>query len=97
MAISLDSEALARLFIEALSIQAFVDRPVSEETVRRLYDLVKLAPTGFNSQPGRYVFVRSAAAKDRLAYMEIAPRKGQSPGAGGSAELMRGKQQNIRA
>ncbi len=67
MAISLDSEALARLFIEARSIQAFVDRPVSEETVRRLYDLVKLAPTGFNSQPGRYVFVRSAAAKDRLA------------------------------
>jgi 3-hydroxypropanoate dehydrogenase len=60
------SEALERLFLEGRSIQTFLDRPVSDQTVLRLYELVRLAPTGFNSQPGRYVFVRSPAAKERL-------------------------------
>jgi len=64
---TLGSEALDRLFLEARSIQTFLDQPVSDETVRRLYELVKLTPTGFNSQPGRYVFVRSPAAKEVLA------------------------------
>jgi len=63
----LRSDVLDQLFVEARSIQTFLDRPVGDETVRRLYELVKLTPTGFNSQPGRYVFVRSASAKEQLA------------------------------
>ena len=40
---------------------------MTDETLRALYELLKWGPTAFNAQPGRYVFVRSAAAKTRLA------------------------------
>lgn len=62
----LDAAALDRLFRAARSTHAFTDRPVTDETLRHLYDLVKWGPTAFNAQPGRYVFVRSPAAKARL-------------------------------
>jgi nitroreductase len=39
---------------------------VTEETLRSLYGLLKWGPTAWNAQPGRYVFVRSEAAKVRL-------------------------------
>jgi 3-hydroxypropanoate dehydrogenase len=65
-AVILDDAALDRLFRTARSTHAFSDRPVTDETLRHLYDLVKWGPTAFNAQPGRYVFVRSPAAKARL-------------------------------
>lgn len=40
---------------------------VSDETLRRLYELLKWGPTSANMSPARFVFVRSAQAKDRLA------------------------------
>ncbi len=40
--------------------------PVSDETLRALYDLVKWGPTTANSQPQRIVFVRSEEAKAQL-------------------------------
>jgi 3-hydroxypropanoate dehydrogenase len=64
---ALDEGALERLFLEARSIQTFTARPIADETIHRLYELVKLTPTGFNCQPGRYVYVRSTAAKEQLA------------------------------
>lgn len=64
---TLDDAALDRLFRSARSIHAFTPDPVIDSTLRALYDLLKWGPTAFNSQPGRYVFVRSAAAKARLA------------------------------
>jgi 3-hydroxypropanoate dehydrogenase len=62
----LDDVALDRLFRAARSTHAFSDRPVTDATLRHLYDLLKWGPTAFNAQPGRYVFVRSPAAKARL-------------------------------
>lgn len=64
---NLDPTVLDRLFREARSTQAFLPKPVTDETLRELYHLVKWTPTGFNSQPARYRFVRSAAAKELLA------------------------------
>jgi 3-hydroxypropanoate dehydrogenase len=64
---TLDDNALDRLFRSARSIHTFKADPVTDTTLRNLYDLLKWGPTAFNSQPGRYVFVRSAAAKARLA------------------------------
>lgn len=64
---SLDPAVLNRLFREARSAHTFTAEPVTDETIKALYDLVKLGPTAFNSQPGRYVFVRSPEAKQRLA------------------------------
>lgn len=57
---------LDQLFRAARSTHAFGDRPVTDDTLRALYDLVKWGPTAFNAQPGRYVFVRSPAMKARL-------------------------------
>lgn len=39
---------------------------VSDDLLRRLYDLLKWGPTTANSCPGRFLFVRSAEAKAKL-------------------------------
>jgi 3-hydroxypropanoate dehydrogenase len=62
----LDSHALDVLFREAHSTHAFTG-PVSDEQLRELYELMKWGPTTFNTQPGRFVFVRSKEAKEKLA------------------------------
>jgi 3-hydroxypropanoate dehydrogenase len=55
-----------QLFTEARSHNGFVDRPVPDETLRHLHELLKWGPTSANSSPARFVFVRSAAARERL-------------------------------
>ncbi len=64
---TLDDRSLDQLFRSARSLHTFKAEPVSDSTLRELYDLAKWGPTAFNAQPARYVFVRSAAAKARLA------------------------------
>jgi 3-hydroxypropanoate dehydrogenase len=63
----LDDIALDQLFRAARSTHAFSSRPVTDDTIRGLYELLKWGPTAWNAQPGRYVFVRSSEAKARLA------------------------------
>jgi nitroreductase len=58
---------LDRLFRSARSVHSFKADPVTDDTLRHLYDLVKWGPTAFNAQPARFVFVRSAEGKQRLA------------------------------
>jgi 3-hydroxypropanoate dehydrogenase len=62
----LDAHALDVLFREAHSTHAFTE-PVTDEQLHALYDLMKWGPTTFNTQPGRFVFVRSKEAKEKLA------------------------------
>lgn len=62
----LDAHALDVLFREAHSTHAFTE-PVTDEQLHALYDLMKWGPTAFNTQPGRFVFVRSKEAKEKLA------------------------------
>jgi len=62
----LDTAALEQAFLNARTFNRFQPRPVDDETLHRLYDLLKWGPTTLNAQPGRYVFVRSAEAKARL-------------------------------
>src|SRR5436190_4556697 len=54
----LDAHALDVLFREAHSTHAFTE-PVTDEQLHALYDVMKWGPTAFNTQPGRFVFVRS--------------------------------------
>ncbi len=65
MSVARDEE-LALLFTEARTHSAWLDRPVDDATLRRLYELTRMAPTSANSQPMRVVFVKSGAAKERL-------------------------------
>ncbi len=63
----LDRTAVDQLFRAARTHSAWLDRPVSDDQLRQLYDLLKWGPTSANSSPGRIVFLRSRAAKERLA------------------------------
>ncbi|MFT5507433.1 MAG: 3-hydroxypropanoate dehydrogenase [Hyphomicrobiaceae bacterium] len=62
----LDQAVFEQLFLDARSQNAWQDRDVPDETLRKLFDTVKLGPTSANCSPARYVFVRSAEAKERL-------------------------------
>ncbi len=59
--------ALDQLFRTARTHNAFQDRPVEDSQLRALYDLLKWAPTSANTSPARFVFVKSAEAKQKLA------------------------------
>lgn len=63
----LSNEALATLFTDARSHNGWTDVGVSDELLRNLYDLLKMAPTSANCSPGRFLFIRSPEAKARLA------------------------------
>lgn len=64
---ALAAEALDQLFREARSYNDWLDKPVGDEQIHAIYDLLKMAPTSANMQPSRIVWVRSREAKERLA------------------------------
>jgi 3-hydroxypropanoate dehydrogenase len=63
---SLPDASLDQLFRTARTYNGFSGE-IDDATLRRLYDLLKLGPTEANACPARFVFVRSAEAKARLA------------------------------
>lgn len=66
MTAAIDQDALDRLFNEARTHNAWLDREVPDALLRRAYDLAKMAPTSANCQPMRVIFVRSQAEKKKL-------------------------------
>ena len=66
MSDALQDAALDQLFRTARTQNAFRDTPVGEDTLRALYDLLKWGPTAANASPARFVFVTSAAGKEKL-------------------------------
>lgn len=63
---TLDAHALDQAFRTARSFPRFTDRPVSDDTLTALYELMKWGPTALNCQPTRLVFLRTPEAKARL-------------------------------
>jgi nitroreductase len=63
----LDSQSLDQLFLKARTHKTWSDRPVSDQQLRELYDLLKMGPTSANSGPARFVWVKSPEGKARLA------------------------------
>lgn len=66
MAHKLDSAALDQLFFAARTHSAWLPREVPDALLHELIDMMKMAPTSANCSPARIIFVRSAAAKERL-------------------------------
>jgi len=64
--IMLDNAALEILFHQARSHNGWLDKPVTDQQLHQIYDLMKWGPTSANCSPARIVFVRSAEAKDKL-------------------------------
>lgn len=67
MATRLDPAALKQLFLDARTQNAWQATEVPDSLLRELVDIMKFGPTSANCQPARIVFVKSAAAKQRLA------------------------------
>ena len=63
---TLDAAGLDLLFLRARTQNGWLPTPVSEDELRRLWDIVKMGPTSANSLPARCVFLRTPAAKARL-------------------------------
>lgn len=66
MAEALDTRALEQLFLNARSHNRWQDRDVPDELLQHLYTLLRQGPTSNNCSPARFVFVRSAEAKQKL-------------------------------
>ena len=61
----LDAKSLDTIFRQARTHNAFTG-PVSDTRLKELYDLLKWGPTTMNTQPARFVFVRSKEGKEKL-------------------------------
>jgi 3-hydroxypropanoate dehydrogenase len=67
MAAALPDHSLDQIFRSARTFNGWIDRPVEDATVREIYDLMKWGPTSANCSPARFVWVRSADGKAKLA------------------------------
>ncbi|MFI2810203.1 MULTISPECIES: malonic semialdehyde reductase [Microbulbifer] len=63
---SLSQHALEQLFTEARTHSHWLERPVTDDTLKKLYNLMKMGPTSANCCPARVLFLRSREAKERL-------------------------------
>ena len=63
---AVEATSLARIFTEARTHNAFLDRPVADELLVKAIDLAKMGPTSANQSPMRVLFLRSREAKERL-------------------------------
>jgi 3-hydroxypropanoate dehydrogenase len=66
MALPIDDKALDVIFREARTYNAWINKPVEDDLLRRIIELTELGPTSANTSPMRVVFVKSPAAKERL-------------------------------
>ena len=62
----LDDTGLDQMFRDARTHSSWSDRPVADQQIRDLYDLLKMGPTSMNNSPARFVFIGSEAGKARL-------------------------------
>jgi 3-hydroxypropanoate dehydrogenase len=63
---NLSDDALDQLFRNARTHNGWQPKPVDDALLRQLVELVLLGPTSANSSPGRFVFVKSQEAKEKL-------------------------------
>jgi 3-hydroxypropanoate dehydrogenase len=63
---AIDPASLAQIFLEARTHNAFLDRPVSDDLLKKAVDIAKMGPTSANQSPLRILFLKSKAAKERL-------------------------------
>jgi 3-hydroxypropanoate dehydrogenase len=62
----LDDKSLDLILRGARTHNVFLDKPVSDEQLRHIYEIMKWGPTASNSQPARIVFVRTKEGKEKL-------------------------------
>jgi nitroreductase len=75
MTSALNDQSLDQIFRSARTPNGWADRPVEDDTLREIYDLMKWGPTSANSSPARFVWVHSADGKAMLAGLAAAPNE----------------------
>lgn len=63
----LDDTALDTIFRTARTYNGYLDKPVGEDTLHAIWDLMKFGPTSANQLPARLVWCVSDEAKEKLA------------------------------
>lgn len=63
----LNDAALDRLFRTARTYNGYLDKPVGEDQLRAIWDLMKMGPTSANQLPARLVWCVSDEAKVKVA------------------------------
>ena len=61
-----DDKTLDLLLRKARTHGDFTDQPVSDDTLRAAHDLMKWGPTSANSQPARFLYLRSRESREKL-------------------------------
>ena len=56
----IEAQSLAQIFTEARTHNAFLDKPVSDDLLRKAVELAKMGPTSANQSPLRILFLRVA-------------------------------------
>ena len=62
----LDDKSLDLLFREARTQNGWLPKPVTDAQIRAIYEIVKMGPTSANSQPARFVWIRTKEGKEKL-------------------------------
>lgn len=65
----LDAKALAQLFHDARTYNGYLDKPVGNDQLTAIWDLMKMGPTSANTLPARIIWCISEEAKEKLAQL----------------------------
>ncbi len=74
-------ETLDALFLKARTFNSWQDKDVGDDVLKRVFDLMKMAPTSANCSPMRTVFVKSKEQKEVLKSMLDAGNVAKTMGA----------------
>jgi 3-hydroxypropanoate dehydrogenase len=63
---AISQACMDQIFLQARTHNKWQDKPVGDELLRQLVDVMKMGPTSANQSPARIVFVRNPEGKKRL-------------------------------
>ena len=63
---AIDDAGLRQLFLDARTHNKWQPKDVPDALLHQLVDVLKMGPTSANCSPGRFVFLKSREAKERL-------------------------------
>ena len=69
-----DDRCMDVLLRNARTQNGFLPKPVTDDDLRAIYDILKLGPTSVNSCPARFLFVR-AEKRVHVSHIAAAPRR----------------------
>ena len=64
---AIQQEALDKIFLKARTHSTWLEQPVEDDLLRKIYDILKMGPTSTNCCPARFIFVKTKGEKQKLA------------------------------